>query len=196
MASAEVGGAEEVDEVVAIEDAIEGHSLWRGLSGETIRDVRKALELDDDRVAAHVALVVVKLQAAIRTKHARSEYGKILQRHYIKMEEDRAAEERKRIEDSLAFLDRVQTEHDLYDARLLQGAMKKSASLSVPVSKAVAVESKRASVGPRAASFRAALVKATRCAVTAKGLSRTEDDDLGATRVDDGSDSEYDYDDD
>jgi hypothetical protein len=113
-----------------LEAMIDGREhLWRGLSLETIQEVDTALDIDDLRIAARVALVVVKLQSAIRSKHQRKEYGKILQAHYIHLEEAEEASRKAQLEDGWALLERMQTEKDLMDAELLDGAMKHTSGL-------------------------------------------------------------------
>ena len=114
-----------------LQRALVGDGLWHGISGELIVEVAEALELGTDYgTAARVALVVVKMQARVRAKRGRRAYGEILQKHYIAVEAAEAEEERRRLEDSMAFLERVQTEKDLMDASLLQGALRHSSSLT------------------------------------------------------------------
>lgn len=114
-----------------LQKALVGDGLWHGISGELIVEVAEALELGADYgTAARVALVVVKLQAGVRAKRGRRAYGEILQKHYMAEEAAQAEEERRRLDDSMAFLERVQTEKDLLDASLLQGAMRHSSSLT------------------------------------------------------------------
>lgn len=136
--------------------ALEGLGTWRGITGEMMLDVADALELEPT-IAARVALVVVKLQASIRARAGRKEFGKILQKHYMELEEADRARERARFEEGLALLDRVNTERELMDARLLQEASKHAASLG---------DMRRGPPGPdghqagahRATSFRDAMI--------------------------------------
>jgi hypothetical protein len=104
----------------AIRDACREHKLWRGVSGDTILHTARSLGLRDWKVAARVALVVVKLQAAIRTREQRKAYGVILQHHYEEMEEASMDEEKRRLEESMAFLERINTERDLADTQMLR----------------------------------------------------------------------------
>lgn len=114
-----------------LQKALVGDGLWHGISGELIVEVAEALELGTDYgTAARVALVVVKMQAGVRAKRGRRAYGEILQKHYMAVEAAQEEEDRKRLDDSMAFLERVQTEKDLLDASLLQGAMRHSSSLT------------------------------------------------------------------
>lgn len=181
-----MAGRAEGHSVEDLEATIDGKMhLWRGLSLETIRQVDDALEIDDLPVAARVALVVVKLQSALRAKHQRMEFGKILQAHYIRLEEEEEAARKRQLEDGFALLERMQTERDLMDAELLTGAMKHKSGLGT----APVIETSKPM--KKFGSFRAAMeamTVASKAEASAAALveDEHEDDDADAQPYEDG----------
>lgn len=114
----------ELRDPAAIDAALQGKRLLRGVSGNIIRETAAALSIEDSRVAARVAHFVVKLQGRVRTRRARREYGHMLLDKYVADEEAHAEEERRKLEEGLRFLERKNTEKDLMDEAILRSVMR------------------------------------------------------------------------